>query len=168
MAKQTKGKDFERKYYAAITSEDSEKSFRNGIHSVENDKEMKAFYAGVGYGKHQYNEPLGFEHDDQREAFKRGVAARKRHLTAYEGPRKQGLLERFFRSLTQQRKKRKSERRKKGSAAERSSSDSPRMIRVGHKVENGTQKRLSRSRTVGTAGAAHKTSTGKKRYRVKK
>ena len=105
-------KDFERKYYQAITSEEAEKSFRNGISSVENDSAMKAFYAGVGFGKCQYNERLGFENDEQCEAFKRGVSARKRHLTSYKGPRKQGLLERFFRSLSQQRKKQKSKRRK--------------------------------------------------------
>ena len=111
MAKKKKGKktktaknkaehtDFVRKHYAAYSTDDAGKGFGYGVDSVENDKEMKAFYAGVGFGKSQYNERIGFEHEDHRKAFERGVKARKRHLTAYKGPRKQTLFEKFFKWL---------------------------------------------------------------------
>lgn len=50
----------------------------------------------------------------------------------------------------------------------RKKADSPRVVRVGRKVANGTQKKLSRARTVGTAGTVNKTSSNKRSYRVKK
>ena len=160
-------KDFERRRYQAITSEDSEKSFRNGISQTENDQELKAFYAGVGYGKHKYKESLGFEHEDQRKAFERGVAARSRHLTVYKS---RGFLSRLLGSVIKHRKKPNGERWKTEppkKLVSGSSSNGPRLTRVSRKAEHGTRK-LSRSRTVGTSGSASKTSTAKKRYRVKK
>lgn len=147
-------KDFVRKHYAAFSTNQPEKGFEYGVDSVENDKELKAFYAGVGYGKHQYQEPLGFEHEDHRKAFERGVAARNRHLTAYQGPRKKNFWHKLEAWLGAKRR----------AAVKRWAERKRILVKTVNKYINGYNKSVRRVRNNATkAYKAHKVDRARKK-----
>jgi len=60
------------------------KGFLDGMKSSFEERELDAYYAGVGYGKKLAGEKhLGFNSDEERQQFEAGIRNKGKHFRAY-------------------------------------------------------------------------------------
>lgn len=87
-----------RKVRYKMRENDSEynKGFTDGLQASFDSSELDAYYAGVGYGKAiAKNKRLGFNSEEERLEFEKGMRNRNNHFHAYRA-RKPNIFERIF------------------------------------------------------------------------
>lgn len=85
--------------YVADSAKDYSLGYRDGAEEHRDTALLRAYYTGVGYGKHQGGvEQMGFNSLDEKKAFAKGVEKHRDHFNSYRY-KKPGFFERFFRSI---------------------------------------------------------------------
>lgn len=105
-----------KRFYYPGDSESTQAAYYHGVNAGQDDKDIHAFYVGVGYGKRENGDmQLGFSSPEQKEMFKNGCKSHKNHFTV-EKPGKTeweklvDKIQKFFRTLSLKK------RRKQGNA----------------------------------------------------
>ena len=74
---------------------DYQKGYRDGMQDAFDKSELDAYYAGVGYGKMKAKDRhIGFNSDEERREFEKGIADRDKHFKSYRAHR--SFWEKFF------------------------------------------------------------------------
>ena len=65
-------------------SSDYHKGYSDGMKAAFEESELDAYYTGVGYGKKQAGDKhIGFNNDEERRQFERGMQRKDEHFRAY-------------------------------------------------------------------------------------